>query len=151
MAIALGLETVLTSIANLTVTDVQIRDIDEVPDAGEFRTSMLFPDPEGFITAFNVRRDSTGGGGTALMTVTYTLNYRFIFVPAGSLRNLANIYGNLAAKLIAIIEEMLENDDIAGAVDMEVQEIPTIGAVTDPSGTTWHGCTLSLRVTEFVN
>jgi len=46
---------------------------------------------------------------------------------------------------------MLENDDISGAVDMEVQEVPTIGVVVDPAGTSYHGCTLSLRITEFQN
>lgn len=151
MTIALGLKTVLDSISDLAIDGVTVLDIDQIPEQGSYRESLLFPDPYGFITGLNIKRDSTGGGGTALMTMTYTLNYLFIYAPVGSGRGLADIYSNLTQRLIDIIEGMLENDDISGAVDMEVQEIPSIGIIQDPAGATWHGCTLSLRITEFLN
>ena len=151
MAIALGLETLLGNIAAITIEGVQIRDIDEVPEQGDYRTSILFPDPDGFITNLLITRDSQGAGGTALMTVKYTLNYRFVFVPVGSLRNLANVYGKMTEKIVDIIEAFMAEDDIAGVIDMEVLDIPTVGAVQDPAENIWHGCTISLRITEFQN
>ena len=151
MAIALGLETLLGNIAAVSVTGVRIVDIDEITEQVDTRIPTLYPNPEGFITALEVVRVSQGAGGTALMDVKYTLNYRFCYAPVGSGRNLADLFGNLTALVVDIIEAFLAEDDIAGVIDMEVQDIPAIGPVLAPNGETFIGCDLSFRITEFQN
>lgn len=150
---ALALTTVADSISGLTVTNVAIKDLDEIPTAVTTRagTSVLMPLPE-YVTEFEMERNSFGGGSTAKMTVTYTLNYRFFLAEVSAYRN--NTLGwmdDIVDRVADIFDAILAIDVFAGCVDIEPGRITNMGVVNDPTDAQFYGCDISVEVKEFVN
>ena len=148
MTIALHPLTVSASIAALSISGVTIKDVDEIPDSAAMLCPLIVPRPNDFITNIQAVRQSFGGGGTARIDFTYTLNYAFLFCEAGSGQGAFAPYDGLLEKLVTILETMLTNDDISGAVDMQVDNIGEIGVISDPSNKNFWGVHFSLRCLE---
>lgn len=150
---ALAIATVTNSIASLSVSGVSIKDIHDIPPAAlPLRTPVLFPDPLNFVSSFSMERNSYGGGSTAKMTVTYTLNYTFCFTPIGDGRNAGlDHYDEMVAKAALILDAILAIDTLSGAIDITPQSVVEFGPVPDPAGFMHLGCRLALTVQEFVN
>jgi hypothetical protein len=145
----LHLATVADSIAGLTVSGVTIKDIDQIPPDVTRLTPILFPEPLNYVTNFSMSRDSTGTDTDARKTAVYDLNYTFCFSPVGSDRPLA-LYNEMVAKVVLIVNDILENSTITGCVDIELQNIPAFGPVPDPAGNMYDGCRLAFTVTDFL-
>ena len=149
MTINVSLATVTASIADLSIQGVTIKDIDAIPDSAKLLCPLLIPNPTRFITDISTTRESTGGGGSALMNMEYTLNYIYLHCQApGGVSNFSN-YAGLVENLVRIIEAILENDDIAGAVDMTFGNIDRIDTIQDPAGNEFLGVMFSVRIKEF--
>lgn len=150
MTIAVNFATVTNSIAALVVSGVTIKDIDEIPDAANMLTPIMFPQPNDFITDIQPEFVSFGSNGTAKINMSYTLNYVFLECEAGSGVSAFAGYSGLITHLMAIMVTMLSNDAITGAVDNVPQSITSIGVVQDPAGNEYWGALLSFRILEFV-
>lgn len=150
MTINSQLDTVATSIAGLSISGVNIRDIDNIPDSASMLTPLLIPQPNDFVTNMAATRESFGGGGTAKLNLTYTLNYVYLHAEAGSGVNTFAVYAGLIDNLILILETILANDNINGAVDMELATVGNIGIINDPADNEYWGVLFSLNITEFV-
>src|SRR3990172_7930114 len=107
----LHLATVAESIFGLTVSGVAIKDLDAIPPDATRLGPVLFPEPFNFVTNFSMTRDSTGTDADARKTATYDLNYTFCHSPVGSDRPLA-LYNEMVAKVVLIIDEILENSTL---------------------------------------
>ena len=150
MTITIGFTTVADSISKLTVTGVTMKDIDQVPDSAQMLCPIMFPQPDNFVTNINVERVTVGSGGTAKMDMTYTLNYVFLQAEIGSGISAFSAYSNIIGNLATIIGVILANDNITGAVDLTLNTIGEIGAITDPAGNQYWGVLFSFNVLEFV-
>lgn len=147
MAIALG--TVASSIAALTVNGVTIKDIDEiVPEVYQRNLPVLYPEPVEFVSGFSITIHSQGSGGSARMDIEYDLTYTFLHHVVGSDRSF-ELYDDMVAKAMQIIDAILANDTITGAVDIQVRDVISFGPLTDPVGTLCNGCKLRFHVLEF--
>ena len=148
---SLQIANVCDEIAGLSVTGVTIRDIDEIKEElGGRDTPYLMPKPDGFITDFSVERDSFGAAANARKTATYTLNYTYLHAPLGSGRGLFDVYDGMVKNSFAILDAIIAKDSTI-AVDLVPSDALAYGPVVDPAGNAYHGCIISVYVTEFVN
>jgi hypothetical protein len=149
---ALAFTTITDSISSLVIEGVNIRDIDELSEGVTARECpVLYPEPVNFISNFELVRDSTGPGATALQHATYDLTYTFLYAPIGAGRGLFDVYDESIEKVGLILDAIITNDAITGLVDLRPQDTINIGPVADPSGAIFHGCQLVFSVMEFVN
>lgn len=147
---ALQLETICTSIAAISVTGLTIKDIDEIPETLDLAGPTLYPNPEAFITDFVATYDSFGTG-TAKKTVTYRLNYRLSFSPVGGTLATFEAYSRMLSLAIDVMDAIMAQASIGGAVLADNPTIGQSGVLTDNSNNSRWSCDLSLKITEFVN
>ena len=148
---ALQIVEVTNSIGALQVSGVRILDLDEIPSSGVLRAPVLFPEPLGFITDFELERNSFGGGSVALQTARYNLNYTFLFAPIGAGRTGLDVYDEMVTKAAAILDAVIAINTFSGGVDIVPLSPLEFGPVPDPAGNQFLGCRFVFRVTEFVN
>ncbi len=146
---ALRISTVADSISNLSVANLTIRDIDQSKVNPEKRLSVLVPNDE-YITDVVAERESTGGA-LALMTMSYTLNYRLLYKPMGTGRSMTlEQFSGLVSMIGLIWDAFLAIGVIAGCEDMMISNISSFGPIEAPNGDPWWGCILGFQVKEFV-
>lgn len=149
MTVVLSPVTVANSIANLSISGVTIRSVDNIPQAGQLVTPILFPQPNGFISDILPETRSLGLGTTAAIDFNYTLNYVFLFAELGSGLSQLDPYSPLIQKLELIWETILTNDVVTGLVDLKLNGVQGLGEVEDPAGNKYWGALFSLRCLEF--
>lgn len=152
MTTALHCDTVADSIAGLTVTGITITSVNDVPESAQTLCPIMFPRANNFITNLHeVIPDRTFGiQGAEQSTWEYTLNYMYLHCQIGAtLGGLNAIYASVIANIVAISDEIMNNDTLAGATDVRLQTIPSIGQVVDPSGKYYYGCELAITVREY--
>jgi hypothetical protein len=149
----LSASTVAASIAALSISGVSIADLDEVSDTVDPRAcprlepSLVAPD---FWTDYSQSEDAFGSGTDSLKTITYLLNYKYYHAPVGEGRFLRAHFQAMVEKVEAIFDVLHANDSITGAIDLRPAALPSLGGgVFDPAGRQFHGCVITLRVTEF--
>lgn len=150
---AIALSTVTDSISQLDVAGVKILDIDEInAEIQERDCPVLLPEVANFMGDVVVERDSSGDPSIALKRITYTLNYVFLYTRAGATR-LAELekYGDMCEKVGLILDAIIANDDITGAVDMWPVAVTEFGPVPDPAGNNFLGCRIQVQILEFIN
>jgi hypothetical protein len=148
---SLQITSIADAISKLTVTGVKFRDLDEIKEGlGVRDTPCFMPKPDGYVTDFEVVRDSYGAAAQRRMTVEYTLNYSFFYAVIGSGRLGLEKYSEMVVKAFSIIDAIIAYDSTVTA-DLEVIGGAQFGPVVDPAGNVYHGCIISVRVTEFVN
>ena len=146
----LSINTITNSIAALSVTGVTIKDLDEIPDSVDTNDCpMVFPNPDGFVSSFELERAAMSSGTSNVWDVRYTLTYRFCYSEIGMGLGLFDQYDDMVDKVQDFVDKMLVSDTLTGAVDIEVEDITTFGPVSDPAGKMFHGCDISLRILEF--
>lgn len=148
MSIAVNLKTVASSIAGLTFSGINTRDIDEIPDSALMLTPLLIPRPNEFVTDIKPEAKSFGFNGTQKLDLGYTLNYVYLHAEIGSGIGAFEIYNGLMTNLVTILEKILNNDVVTGAVDMQLEKIGGIGTIDDPAGNQYWGVMFSFRVLE---
>lgn len=151
MTINCQIDTVSASIAALTISGVTIKSSASIPESAMMLCPILFPKPDGFVTDMEFTRESQGGNGTALMNLSYTLNYVYCHAPIGSgVGGIFTTYGPLITNLALILEKIFASDTLTGAVDITLSGVTNIGPVVDPAGNAYHGVEIALRVLEFI-
>jgi hypothetical protein len=150
MAITLHIESVITAIAALSVSGVTVCDLGDIPESPAPRTTYLIPSPSepSFVAEFEITRQSFGMS-TAATDATYTLNYKYLYAPAGSERGLSKIYPGMVGKAVDIIEAILSLTGLNGSVTWK----PKLGEffiISDPAGISWHGCLITIEIQEFM-
>ena len=145
-----SISTVAQSIASLDgLMGVTIRNIDEIPPDCTRLMPILIPEPLNFVTNFVSTRDSFGTPTAAQKTLEYDLNYTFMFVQVGSGRTGLDFYDDMISRVEMIIDAILDNDTITGAVDLSPQGTTDFGPVPDPAGNQYLGCRLVFHVIEY--
>jgi len=151
MTITVNLATVADSISNLSISGVNVKDIDQIPESALSVLPVFYPRPNEFITDLKWSRESYGADSAAAMNLTYTLHYYYLHAVVGSGGGLLAVYSGLITNLVLILKAIFENSNPTGAVDMQLLSISSIGVLTDPAGETkYHGVEVSLRITEFI-
>jgi len=141
--------TVADSISKLVVTGVTILDIDEIPERADHGCPMVYPNPDGFMSGFEVERMAMATGASNVWNISYSLTYRFLHSELGEGLGLFDVYDDMVDKVMDFIDKMLVSDAVTGCVDLEVEDISSFGPVSDPSGSMFHGCDITLRILEF--
>ena len=147
MTYAINFTTVTNSIAALSISGVTVKDVDEITSSRMGQGAILAPRPDGFVTDISFTPDEMT---KQKLTLKYTLNYVYYHCPIGSTLNFAD-YSNLIGKLALILAAMIEDHTLTGAVDTEAPSVGDIGPVLDPAGNAFHGCTISLTISQFIN
>jgi hypothetical protein len=148
MAITSAFATITNNIAALTISGVNIKDIDEIPQSGSLITPVLVPQPNDFVTEFEPEFVSLGSNGGAKIDLNYNLNYVYLHCEAGSGVSQLEVYAGLITNLSAILVAFLSNDAITGLVDLKPR-ISNIGIIEDPSGNQFWGVLISLHILEY--
>jgi hypothetical protein len=146
---ALAVETIATSMSQLSVSGLTIRDIDELQ--GEFfprDCPVLIPEPAGFMTDLTVERQSVGVGTAADKDVTYALHYTLLYAQIGEGRLGLELYDEMVDMAAALIDAIMAADDLTGAIDVTPSAYG-FGPVTDPAGKMFVGCRVDLHVLEY--
>ena len=149
MTITVNPVAVAASIANLTISGVTLKDIDEIPDSGAMQCPVILPQPNDFITTIQNTRVSFGSMGNEAENFEYNLNYVFLYTDSGSGQGAFADYSGLITKLTLIINTILNNDVVSGLVDMELESISGIGQIEDPSGNPYWGAFFTLKCLEY--
>ena len=148
MTVNVHLLTIATSIANLSIQGVSVRDVDNIPDAAMGLCPLLIPQPNDYVTDIKPTVQSFGFNGGAKLDLEYTLNYVYLHCETGSGMGAFEVYAGVLENLVNILVAILRNDVITGAVDMKIEKISNIGTVEDPAGNQFWGILFSLRVME---
>jgi hypothetical protein len=149
VTISFNLVTVADSISKLSIAGVNVRDLDQIPESAMNNLPVLYPIPNGYITGINWQR-LTFGDSEALMDTDYLLHYRYLHAVVGSGGGLLSVYAGMVFNIVAILKTIFANSTITGAVDLTLDSISDIGALTDPAGQTlYHGVDITLKVLEF--
>lgn len=150
MTINVQIDTVIASIANISVSGVTVCGLNSIPENALSIVPVLFPSPDGLVTDMTFTPVSYGSDTQRMMDLEYTLNYRFLHSVVGSGGGLLSTYGDFITKLTLILEAILGNSTPGGSVDMSLQGVSDIGPMVDPGeSATYHGVDIQLRVKEF--
>ena len=150
---SLQLLAVAETIAALEVDGLIIRDIDDIPVEVGIRQALLIPHPN-YISDFVAERVSFGGA-SALMDVTYTLNYRLCYQPVGTERAMTiTVWGGLIDMVARIWDAFLAIGVFVTDHNEVVDVIPlapyNMGIVNDPADRAFYGCDLAFQISEQV-
>ena len=142
--------TVAASIAALSVSGVDIKDIHGIPEEVTTRILLvLFPDPAGFLTGLTITRQSFGLDASAKKDVKYTLNYVYLHSNAGSGRYITDEINDMVDKAVLILNEIADNSSVSGSVDIVPSLSSEFGQMEDAAGNLFFGCRVAVDVTEF--
>jgi hypothetical protein len=146
----ISIVTIADSIASLSVTGVTIKDLNQIPDSvNDGDCPMVIPNPDGFVSAFELERMAMSSGASNVWDVRYTLTYRFLHSEIGLGMGLLDKYPLMVDKVMDFVDKVLISDSVTGSVDLTLEDISSFGPVSDPSGKMFHGCDIMLRVLEF--
>ena len=137
--------TVTNSIAALSITGVIVKDSDEIPSSIGLNSAILCPRPDNFITGFSARRDELSG---QYLTVRYTLNYQYFHCAIG--QSLFADFAPMLDKLALIAKAFSADDTLSGALDNGLPSFGRLGPMMDASGNKYHGCEVSIPITQFL-
>jgi hypothetical protein len=147
MTFSITLSTVTNAIEGLTISGVTVCDIDEITTSRMGGKGILSPRPDNFVTGLSFTRDEISG---QLQTVRYTLNYAYYHLPIGSVLNF-NEYSTMITNIVAIAAALAEDHTITGSLDTNGVTVSDIGMILDPAGNAFHGCIISLEITQFLS
>jgi len=142
--------TVFDSISKLSVNGVSIKDVDQIPEEVLSRhCPVMFPDPSSPVSNVRVEPQSFGAGTAGKNNVLYTLNYVYIHAPVGSDRYITKNVSAMVAKFALVMNALIANDSVTGAVDIEPKLAGEFGVVEDAVGNKFWGFMLAIDVIEF--
>lgn len=148
---ALSPTSVATAVAGLSVSGVTVKDLTGVPEEVFDRDCpIVYPNPANYVSMGGVSRETMGGDSGALKEVRYTLHYLFLHHEAGAERGQKDAAQDAVSKLYAFLSAVIANCDALTVIDITPDHGP-LQVVQDPSGKDFHGCEVSLAVTEWLN
>ena len=145
MSTTINFTTVTDSIAALTITGVTVKDSDQIPQAIGSGYNVLCPRPDNFITGLSITPDEVS---KQLLRVRYTLNYQYFHSRIAA--KLFDSYAGMLAKLALIIKAFANDTTLSGALDSGAPSIGRLGPTMDAAGNKYHGCELSIQITQFL-
>ena len=145
------LEDVASALADLSISGVTVRDIDNIHANAKTILPVLYPVPNGFITDLAWSRESFGDDNVRAMNLTYILHYKYLHAIVGSGGGLLTVYARMIENIIKILQAIFTDSNLGGAVDVTLNTISDIGVHTDPAGELqYHGVDITLKVMEFI-
>ncbi len=148
---ALKIHTVATSISNVAVSGVRMRDLTEIPwNLAASNVPIFFPRPNNFITDISIERDSMGTPAQAAKTFFYTLNYVYIYKAVGATRGYS-FFQDMVKQVADIWDAIVLNDDMSGPIDINPGSIANFEPIPSPEGEEYWGAHLDFDVKEFIN
>ncbi len=147
MSTTIGFLTVTNSIAALSISGVTVKDADEIPEAIGLGAAILMPRPDNFITEF---RMTPAEQSKQNWDVSYTLNYQYIHCAIGGGLGTFAIYAAMLNNLATIVLAFANDATLTGAIDNGAPQIGTIGQIVDPANNIYHGCAVSIKITQFL-
>lgn len=148
---ALQVKTITESIAAIEIAGVKMRDKSELKEGWDAYDCPLFcPRPNEFMSAPTVEIESFGSGTSRQICFYYNLAYRYFHAPVGK-GDYEDTWSDMVDNVAKIIDALLINDAVTGAIDLSIQNITEFGAVQDGANNLFHGCDFILRIKEFVN
>ena len=149
MSATFDLTTVTNSIAALSITGVIVKDSDEITDSlGMSGTALLVPRPDNFLTGLSIVRGELSG---QKLTVRYTLNYQyFLSVIGGGLGGIFSVYQGMLTNIAKIIVAFSNDATLTGALDNGYPGFGRLGPIQDAAGNNYHGCEVSIPITQFL-
>ena len=146
---AIALAAICESISTIEVSQVRIKDLDEIPEGILPRDCpVLFPEPINFVTDFTATPHSFQRGSGSKWELHYRLHYKFCYAPVGSDRGLV-LYDDMANKAMQIIDAILRvTVDVSGATRVTIGDALNFGPVTDPAGELYLGCEIVLAILD---
>lgn len=150
MTVSVSFTAVPTALAGLSISGVQIKDIDKIPVQGlEMICPVLFPDPAGWVDNISVERESFGISGAGKYDLVYTLHYIYLHSPAGGNISDLDNYNAMIVKLGLICTELGNNDTLGSVNDVTLESVSALGYIEAPDGIVFNGCRIALRVLQF--
>lgn len=151
---SISIETLITSISNLSITltngsALVIKTESGIPEGAINLGQIMFPNPDGFISDMTVDQQSFGINNSEKQNISYVMSWVFVSTPAGSNRSLGANYDILLADSMKIVNKIVENDTLSGAVDLRFDGFDGFGMIQDPAGASFFGAILRLRAMEF--
>lgn len=151
MTVSLYLASITDAISQISVSGVTIKDKDQISGSWIGTPNVFYPHQDNWIENFSIRYDSVLQGADAPMTISYTLNYRFLGVEVGDMAANPVSYSALVDKVIAIINALIAvPGPYSGKVQMVVSN-PMLGPREDPAGNQYFGADLALNIEEQQN
>jgi len=146
---SLKIITVWDSISALSVSNLIIKDINEVSEAWEVRGAVLYPDIQNPITINVPKRQSFGVGSGVKKDVTYTLNYRLLYQPVGSGRGIKDIFSGMFTMVASLYDAVQNADPVSGSIDINPRIASQSTTVLDPTNNQFYGLDIAFDVLEY--
>jgi hypothetical protein len=141
---------IATAIGALVVTGVTFKDLASFNDSDYSRDVPCFiPNPETWISGSNSQLQSFGTANSRFWLVERTFSYVYLHEAVGATRLLSDFMPDMADKMDAIWEALLELDISEVDITNVVWSKPV--TVTDPSDNKFYGLTCDITVREKVN
>jgi hypothetical protein len=140
---------IITAISQLSIGNINIKDVDEIPENAEMALPVLFINPDDPISSIEPTFESFGTMGTAKMNLVYNLNYIYLHAKVGAALSLSSVLPGVISAAALIMETVFSNDVVGTALQFENSSM-TITVVESASGARFHGATFSFRVLEHV-
>jgi hypothetical protein len=150
---ALNIQGICESFAgmNVSIDRLKILDLYQVKEGfTAYDTPLLCPRPNDFVSSPLVTPVSFGSGEGRQLDVRYTLTYRYFHAPAGT-GDQSKTWADMVVNVFKIFDAVLENDALAGLIDLSLSSISEFGAVSDGSNNMYHGCDITFLILEHVN
>jgi len=151
MTVSLNLANIADAISNISIAGVTVKDKNEMSGSWISKPNVLFPNPEAWVTGFGMTWDAMLQNADAPMTITYTLNYRFLGVAVGDISAFPASYSALVDKLILIINAIISTPaPYSGRIEMKIGDV-SIGPKADPAGNNYFGADFAVSISEQQN
>jgi hypothetical protein len=148
---ALNTKAITAGVAGLTITGVDIRDINNIPvEVVQRNCPIMFPQPGEIAGGYEDEPGTFGGATGAYWSVSRQISYLYLHVPIGDGRSAFVHYPDLADKADVIIEKFMELD-ITGIDVLSVKIDGFSKPIEDPSGNQFFGFVVNMTVREKVN
>jgi|SRR5262245_13422905 len=147
------IDEICNSISEISVDGITFKDKNDVAASWIGQANIFYPNPNqgNFITNFNLEYDSVLQGASAPMTISYTLNYVFLYVQIGDLSGFTPSFSEIVTRAQTLIEAIVDNPaPYSGQIEMKAGAM-SVGPVQDPVGNFYHGAEFSLNIVEMQN
>lgn len=159
MANTLNPKTIATNIATLPVsvtingtpTTLTIKDLTGVAQAINSRDCPIMIPKTPFMDGIEAEPQAFGAATVRPWNVTYYLNYRILYAPVGTQRNIAEVLQPMTDLSGLVVTAILTGDITMGAEDSMAFTIENMGVVNAPNDDPFYGFDMRVQVMEYLN
>lgn len=142
---ALATRAIYTELSQLSITGVQLRDLDNLPQEVAVRECpILFPDPDKAVGQSRTSRLTFGGSFGADWEDRAALRLRYLHAAVGGGRGLKDWYPSFLLNFDAIKTAILEGAyTTSGAIALSI-DTTDFGPIVGPNNKKYYGCILTI-------